>query len=79
MHSEPTVFRILGICKGPFSAVSTSFSTSNTSFCSIFCDLSDDTAEILEKVVAMPEIHDKVVAMAEIIIPKKAILMAEIL
>ena len=37
--------------------------------CSIFCDLSDEMAEILKKVVAMPEIKlflKKVIAMAEI-------------
>jgi hypothetical protein len=50
---------------------------SNTSFCIIFCALSDEMAEIPKKVVAMPEIHEKVVAMAEII-PKKVIAMAEL-
>jgi hypothetical protein len=32
-------------------------------------------AEIRKKVVAMPEMHEKVVAMAEIIIPKEVIAM----
>ena len=52
---QPRGFPIFWICKGSFSANSTNFLTSNSSFCSIFCALSDkhtsETAELLKTIV----------------------------